>query len=45
VLHGASHRGVRDLVADGGAAGALRPVAPLLVPLHMVGARARRANA
>ncbi|KIY94328.1 type I polyketide synthase [Monoraphidium neglectum] len=42
VLHGASHRSVRDLVVDGGAAGALRPVAPLLVPLHMVGACGRR---
>lgn len=35
MLHSASHRSVRDLVVDGGAAGALRPIAPLLVPLRM----------
>ena len=35
LLHGASHRGVRDLLLDGGAAGALRAVAPLLVPLRL----------
>lgn len=33
--HGASHRGVRDMVVSGGAAGCLRPVAPFLVPLRM----------
>lgn len=36
VCHGASHRGVRDLVVSGGAAGCLRPVAPFLVPLRMM---------
>ena len=36
VCHGACHRGVRDLIVAGGAAGCVRPVAPLLVPLRMV---------
>jgi hypothetical protein len=36
VLHGARHRSVRDLIAAGGPAGALRAVAPLLLPLRML---------
>jgi hypothetical protein len=36
VCHCARHRSVRDLIATGGPAGALRAVAPLLLPLRML---------